>query len=394
MKNNLANRDIAIVAWAETRIERRSGKTAYELAGEIMDQICERTGVTPADIDGLATIHPHSEAANVFFAPFLGDALGLTLRWTQATGNGGASPAGNVARAAAAIQAGMCEMVLCCNADAANTRMRSDQRGYRTDFVEPVGLQGPPSYFGFIMRRYMARHTLKFEALGKLAVEQRKGALTNPNICDTFNKPITVEDYMNSRMVSYPLRLLDAVMRCDGANGVLVTTTERAKKMGIRKMVHPVGYSELINFDVRNQLPDVTETGFSVVGPDALQKAGLRHDDVRMAHLYDDFHIATLMQLEQIGFCERGGGSDFILATDISPTGKLPINTGGGQISSGQPGLCGGGVQLVEAVRQMFGEARGRQVPDPANALVTGIGVVNYVRNWSVSAALVLEKGA
>ena len=394
MRNYLADRDIAIIGFAETKIERRSGKTAYEIAGDVMDQICAQTGVTPADIDGLITVQTHSEACNPFYTPFLGDQLGISARWAQTTGNGGASPAGNVARAAAAIQAGMCEMVLCCNADAASTRQRSDQRSYRSDFVEPVGLQGPPSYFGFIMRRYMARHELKFEALGKLAVEQRKGALTNPNICETFNKPITVDDYLKSRMISYPLRLLDAVMRCDGGNGVLITTTERAKKMGLKKMVHPIAYSELSNFDPRNQTPDVTETGFSVVGPEALEKAGMRHGDIKMAHLYDDFHIATMMQLEQIGFCDRGGGSDFILETDISPTGTLPINTGGGQISSGQPGLCGGGVQLVEAVRQMFGEADGRQVPDPANALVTGIGAVNYIRNWTVSAALILENGS
>lgn len=393
MINPLLNREIAIIGYAETQIERRSGKTAYELAGEIMDQIAERTGVTPAEIDGLATVQTHSEACNPFWAPFLGDHLGLSLRWTQTTGNGGASPVGNVARAAAAILTGQCEMVLCCNTDAANTRQRSDQRSYRTDFVEPVGLQGPPSYFGFIMRRYMAEHDLRFEALGKLAVEQRKGALTNPNICKTFNKPITLDDYLNSRMVSEPLRLLDAVMRCDGANGLLITSTERARAMGVKKLVHPIAFSELTNFDVRNQTPDVTETGFSVVGPEVFGKAGLSRADIRMAHLYDDFHIATLMQLEQIGFCDRGKGSAFILDTDISPTGDLPLNTGGGQISSGQPGLAGGGVQLIEAVRQMFGEANGRQVPNPATALVSGIGVINYVRNWSASAALILEQG-
>ena len=394
MKNPLRDRAIAIIGYAETRIARRSGKTAYELAGEIMDQIAQRTGVVPADIDGLATVQTHSEAANPFWAPFLGDHLGLSLSWTQTSGNGGASPVGNVARAAAAIQAGLCEMVLCCNADAASTRQRSDQRSYRTDFVEPVGLQGPPSYFGFIMCRYMEKHDLNFEALGKLAVEQRKGALTNPNICETFNKPITLEDYLTSRMVAEPLRLLDAVMRCDGANGVLITTTERARKMGVGKMVHPIAFAELTNFDVHNQTSDVTETGFSVVGPSVFEKAGMNHGDIRMAHLYDDFHIATMMQLEQIGFCGRGRGSDFILGTDISPTGSLPLNTGGGQISSGQPGLAGGGVQLIEAVRQMFGEAEGRQVPDPSTALVSGIGCINYVRNWSVSAALILEQGA
>jgi len=394
VKNPLLDREIAIIGYAETKIARRSGKTAYELAGEIMDLIAERTGVIPAEIDGLATVQTHSEAANPFWAPFLGDHLGLQLSWTQTSGNGGASPAGNVARAAAAIQAGLCEMVLCCNTDAANTRQRSDQRSYRTDFVEPVGLQGPPSYFGFIMRRYMEKHELKFEALGKLAVEQRKGALTNPNICETFNKPITLDDYLTSRMVAAPLRLLDAVMRCDGANGVLITTTKRARAMGVEKLVHPIAFAELTNFDVQNQTPDVTETGFSVVGPAVFEKAGMTHSDIRMAHLYDDFHIATMMQLEQIGFCDRGGGSEFILGTDISPTGTLPINTGGGQISSGQPGLAGGGVQLIEAVRQMFGEAEGRQVPDPSTALVSGIGCINYVRNWSVSAGLILERGA
>jgi len=100
-----------------------------------------------------------------------------------------------------------------------------------------------------------------------------------------------------------------------------------------------------------------------------------------------------MLQLEQIGFCGRGEGSEFLLSTDLSPTGKLPINTGGGQISAGQPGLAGGQLNLVEAVRQLFGEADGRQVPDPETAMVTGIGVIPYVRNWGNSNVLILERG-
>lgn len=394
MNNNLAHRDIAIIGYGETSIERRSGKTAYELAAEVMDQIVGMTGVTAREIDGLATVATHSEACNPFWALFLGDHLGISSSWTQVTGNGGASPSGNVARAAAAIQAGYCEVVLCVNADAASTRQRSDQGGYRTEFLDPIGLQGPPGAFGFLMHRYMEKYALDFRALAKLAVTQRNGALTNGNACKAFSKPITEDDYLTARMVSEPLRLLDSVMRCDGGNGVLITTTERARAMGVEKMVHPIAFAELTNFDVANQTPEVTETGFSVVGPKLFDKAGMSPDQIRMLHLYDDFHIATLLQLEQIGFCRRGEGSRFILETDISPTGTLPINTGGGQISSGQPGLAGGGVQLVEAVRQLFGEADGRQVPDAGNALVTGIGGVNYVRNWSASVALILEAGA
>jgi acetyl-CoA acetyltransferase len=113
--------------------------------------------------------------------------------------------------------------------------------------------------------------------------------------------------------------------------------------------------------------------------------------DVGMFHPYDDFLIAVLLQLEQIGFCGRGEGGDFLLRTDISPGGALPINTGGGQISFGQPGLGGGGVNLTEALRQLFGEAGERQVPDARNALVTGIGVIPYLRNGGTSSCMILE---
>src|SRR5690606_8133230 len=106
---------------------------------------------------------------------------------------------------------------------------------------------------------------------------------------------------------------------------------------------------------------------------------------------YDDFTIAIQLQLEALGFCERGKGAEFILGTDLSYRGALPLNTGGGQISAGQPGLAGGGLNLAEAVRQLFGEAGERQVSDARNALVTGIGVIPYGRNWATSAAMILE---
>ena len=99
---------------------------------------------------------------------------------------------------------------------------------------------------------------------------------------------IFIDDYLNSRMVSTPLRLLDSVMPCDGANAIMITTTERAKAMGVTKMVHPVAYSEITNFDAANSLPDPWESGFSVVGPDVLDKAGMAPEDVDMFHPYDD----------------------------------------------------------------------------------------------------------
>ncbi len=393
MINNLKSKDIAIIGYAETKNYRRSGRSTYDFAAEALSYLFEYSGIGPEQVDGFSTMLPSSEAANNFWSNYLTDHLGLETRWCQTSDLGGASMTANVARAAAAIHEGYCEMVVNLAAAVPTTRRVDDQRSYRTDFRNTTGLQGPPGGFGLLMHRYMEQYDLKFEALGKLAVAQRNGAVLNENAVEGLRKPITVDDYLNARMVSTPLRLLDSVMPCDGANATLITTTERARKMGVKKMVHPIAYSEIVNFNLREQTPDITETGFSVSGPEALEKAGMTAGDIRMFHPYDDFLIAEMLQLEQIGFCGRGEGSDFLLSTDISPTGKLPINTGGGQISAGQPGLAGGQLNMVEALRQMFGEAGERQVPNATNAMVTGIGVIPYVRNWGSSTALILERG-
>ncbi len=391
MDNPLINKDIAIIGYAETKIMRRSGRSIYAMCAEAASMVLDRTGLGTADIDGMATNLPTGEAGNNFWSNYLGDHLGLATEWTQTTDLGGASMSANVARASSALQGGYCDMVLSVTAD--GTGRRDDQRSYRSEFRNPTGIQGPPGAFGLLMTRYMHQYDLKFEALGKLAVAQRNGAVVNDNAVEQLRKPITVDDYLTSRMISTPLRLLDSVMPCDGGSAIVITTTERAKKMGVKKMVHPVAYSEMVNFNIREQTPDITETGFSVAGPKALDRAGMSADDIDMFHPYDDFLIAEMLQLEQIGFCGRGEGSDFLLSTDISPTGKLPINTGGGQISAGQPGLAGGQLNLVEAVRQLFGEAGDRQVPNAATGMVTGIGVIPYVRNWGTSTVLILERG-
>ncbi|MBM3486330.1 MAG: thiolase family protein [Alphaproteobacteria bacterium] len=389
-ENYLGNRDIAIIGFAETKYDRKSEKTPYELAAEVLHQLLERTGVRIADVDGMASTVPTAEAGNTFWTNMLADTLGLELAWSQLTDIGGGSPTGNVARAAAAITTGMCEMVFCIGADSSAMRA-SRSTGYRAEFVDPVGLMGPPAAFGLLSAAYDQKYGLDLRALGKLAVAQRNGAVVNENACDSLRKPMTVDDYLGSRMVAEPIRLLDCVMRVDGANGLLVTSTERARKLGQKRLVHPIAYAEVTNFEPRDSLPDPTRSGFSRVGPAALAKAGLTPADIRMFHPYDDFLIAIMLQLEQIGFCKPGEGAAYIHRTDFSPAGALPLNTGGGQISCGQPGLAGGGVNLIEAVRQLMGEAGRRQVPKPSNALVTGIGVIPYLRNWGTSTALVLE---
>src|SRR5690606_10949433 len=137
---------------------------------------------------------------------------------------------------------------------------------------------------------------------------------------------------------------------------------KRAKEKGFSSFVVPLGYGERTNHRIAESVVDVTESGHLAAGAKAFGMAGLKPAEIASFHPYDDFIIANMIQMEMLGFCKRGQGPAFIKETDFTHTGDLPLNTGGGQISAGQPGLAGGGVNLVEAVRQLFGEGGPRQV--------------------------------
>lgn len=390
--NFLTDRGIAIVGYAETKLVRRSGRSALSLAGEAVAAVLAQTGLERDRIDGFATTLSMSEAGNPFYSNLLAEGLGLSVSWCQATDIGGASAGGNIIRAAMAIEAGLCEMVLCVASDAVSTQDKSVQGGHRTEYCDPAGYAGPLSAFALLSNLYDQRYGLPHEALAKLAVAQRNGALLNPNACEVLRKPLTERDYLESKVVSDPLRMLDCVMRCDGASAVLVTSTRLAKQLGL-KMAHPIAYAERINFDPQEKCGDMLRTGFSEVAPRAFRQARMTPRDVKMLHWYDDFLIALVLQLEQTGFCEPGQGGAFVMAHDFNVGGDLPLNTSGGQISAGQPGLAGGGVNLVECIRQLFGEAGPRQVKDHQNAMLTGIGVIQYARTWGTSSVMLLERG-
>jgi acetyl-CoA acetyltransferase len=387
----MKKRDIVIAGYSETKIDFKTGRSAYDLAGEALSQLLERTKISKDEIDGLSVTTALSEASNPFFAVYMTDALGVTPTWLNYGGIGGCSATGGVARAMSAIRDGMCETVVVISADAPSTDWRSNYGAYRAEFQDPPGVQGPPATFGLLMSRYVHQYGLDPEALGKIAITQRAHALHNDNAYPKLKKPLSMDDYMKSRMIADPLRILDSVMFCDGANAFLVTTEKNAERLGLDKVVYPVAYGEVTNFNGNNSTPDITESGFTKIGPAVLEKAGLRPKDIRMFQPYDDFTIAVMMKFEAFGFCEKGKGSEFTMRTDLSHTGELPLNTGGGQISAGQPGLASGGLNLAEAVRQMFKEGGSRQVADPRNALITGIGVIPYARNWGTSSAMILE---
>jgi acetyl-CoA acetyltransferase len=387
----MAMHDAAVIAYAETKIVENSDRDIWELQAEILGSLLENARYDKAEIDGLILSSSMTGAGNPFWSQTTADQLSLDLDFCQSIDIGGCSPVGAVARASLAIDAGLCTTVLCLYAD--TQASDSSPRRPRSQFEEwqqPYGYLGPPAAFGLLSTRYEHQFGLDPAALAKLAVAQRGHAVLNDLACEKLRKPITIDDYLNSRMIADPIRLLDSVMVCDGASGLLVTSKKNAEKRGLTKCVVPIGYGERTNYRAAENIVDVTETGHLPAGARAFAQAGLKPSDIASFHPYDDFIIAIMMQMEMLGFCKHGQGCDFIKAHDFTHRGDLPLNTGGGQISAGQVGLAGGGTNLVEAVRQLFGEGGNRQVKDTRNALVTGIGGIPYGRNWMSSAVMIL----
>ena len=387
----LADRGIAIVAVADTPHRRNGGRSALALAGDVLNEVLAQTGLSPDAIDGLCVGTPLSEAGNPFWPGIVADGLGLEVAFAQSNQLGGGSALANLSRAAMAIETGVCELVFCVVADAVSTVDRSLQSGYRVDYADPAGYGGPPAAFGLISAAYAERYGPADAALARIATVQRAAALANSITVDVLRKPLSEADYYASRMIADPVRLLDCVMRCDGANGLLVMRTERARALGMTVMAHPIAYREVTNIDALRRSPGILSSGFEKIAGPLFSAARLLPTDIDMLQLYDDFTIAVLMQIEHLGFAPLGGGVRAILDGDISASGTLPVNTGGGQLSCGQPGLASGGVNLTEALKQLLGKAHGRQVAGARHAIVTGIGGIEYARNWGTSSAMILE---
>ena len=383
--------DIAIVSYAETPIVERSERDVWALGADAMDEALARARMEKAEIDGLVLSSSATGAGNIFWSQTVADHLGLVVDFAQTVDIGGCSPIGAVARAAMAIQGGLCNVALCLFADTQVAENNMRMRAFADEWTLPCGYLGPVNAFGLLSRRYEHQFGLDYEALAKLAVTQRRHAIENPNAVAKLRAPITIEDYLTSRMISDPVRLLDCVMVCDGASAVIVARRSAAEKRGLTKIAVPTGYGERTNHRGNESIVDPTETGHAAAGARALSDAGLRARDVASFHPYDDFIIAIMLQMEMLGFCKHGQGCDYIREREFAFDGDLPLNTSGGQISAGQCGLAGGGTNLVEAVRQIFGEGGARQVKDTRNAVVTGIGGIPYGRNWNTSAVLALS---
>ncbi len=381
----MRRKKVCLVSYGSTEYSRKSEEPVLGHYANAIRQSLERVGLHKKDVRGFSI----TTQASPDFSPHVAEQLGLEVDWVLNGDYGGAGGVMSVRRAADAIECGHLEVAALVGGNSFDKSV-SNQRPLeyqRANYVDVYGYGGPNSLMALIQRLHMQQYGTTLEQIGKIAVAQRENALNNPQAL--FREPMSMQDYLNSRMISDPIRLFDCVMPCSGAECVILASEERAKRL-TDKLVYLVTDAEISHYQVANMQPDKTTFGMKVVGERIFSE--VKHDDIDFVEIYDDYPIAVMIQIEDLGFCKKGEGGRFVDAHDLTYKGDFPVNTGGGELSVGQAGLAGGFLHIVEALRQLRGEADGHQVKNAERALVTGIGWLNYGRNLGTTAGLVLER--
>jgi acetyl-CoA acetyltransferase len=367
----------AIAGMAELKPMRDpGGRAVTHLLLDVSRQAILDAGMELKEIDGLL-VAPPLGAAPLTYPSMMAEYLGLQPDYLDIVDTGGATGASQVWRAAAAIANGLCSTVLCVTADVQDPKLFY-QRGATVEglpgaeFDRPYGPMGANSGYALIAQRHMYEYGTTSEQLAKIAVDQRTNACANP-MAMFYGRPITIEDVLNSPLIVDPLHLLEIVMPCSGAAALVVTSADRAKD-GPHPAVTLLGAGERCSHSGIAYSPAMTTSPVKHSAPRAFAMAGMQPADMDLASVYDCYTITVLITLEDAGFCEKGKGGAFVEEHDLTFKGDFPVNTHGGQLSFGQPGLAGGMSHVTEAVRQVRGEAGDRQVKDCEFAFVNGNG--------------------
>jgi acetyl-CoA C-acetyltransferase len=359
--------------------------TALGLMSDAAAEAIADAGLETKDIDGFLCGMAFADAGMLYPAS-VAEVMGINPRMLNQVDIGGASPAGMVWRAAAAIHAGMCNAVLCVVGD---LNKFGDQKppviSVQREFEAPYGNIGANCGYAMIANRHMYEFGTTPQQMAKVAVDQRKSAVKNP--LATFNeRELTIEDVLNSRMIVDPLHLYEIVSPCSGGSAVVVASPEVA-----RRAKHPpawlLGAGEYSNHASITYAPSLTDSPVKIAAEAAFKMAGVAHQDIDLVCPYDCYTITVIVTLEDAGFCKKGQGGKFVWDHDLSYAGDFPCNTHGGQLSFGQPGLGGGMSHVTEAVRQLMGRGGERQVKNAQFAYVNGNGGI-----MSEQASLILER--
>ncbi|PXW32772.1 UNVERIFIED_CONTAM: acetyl-CoA acetyltransferase [Williamsia faeni] len=379
--------DAAIAGLGLTEQGRHLGISRRELRRQALDLALDDAGLERSDVDGYILIGASFEDLRY---------LGLSPAFAYSLMTGGASPTASVLVAAGAIATGQAKTVACVYGEAYSSEppklvphttggVERDIRAYSYGYPYLYGMVGPASTYALAARRHMELYGTTSEDLGRVAVVEREYASIRPGT-QGYGQPITLADHQESRMIVDPLRLLDCSRPTDGGAAIIVTSTDRAADL----TDHPV---RVLGGGTSHAIETWWDgTMFESMNVDraartALGQAQMNIGDIDVAQLYAPFTIAVLMQLEEYGFCKPGEGGAFVADGHTGPTGTIPTNTGGGQLSGF---YATGFTPLSEGILQMRGQAPSSQIADARTCLVSGSGGNGGIQgSWS-HATLVL----
>ncbi len=350
-------------------------KSSLQLHAEAAMNALADAGIDKSEVDGIAT----AGVSTLQIAEY----LGIMPKYTDGTAVGGSSFVIHVGHALEAIADGRASVVLITHGQAHlrgwnEGRNKAQPRGggapdaanLAGQYEAPYGVIGAPQSYSLACMRHMSQYGTTKEQLAEIAVQTRQWASMNPKAM--MRDPITVDDVLNSRLISYPFNLLDCCLVTDAGGATVVVSPERARSLE-KKPVWILGIGEAHDHGMISMMPDLTRTPAQYSGPAAMGMAGVSHDDIDLAMVYDSFTYTVLVTLESLGFCKPGEGGAFVSGGRLGPGGALPTNTNGGGLSYTHPGMYGMFL-LLEATRQLRGECGERQVPNCKVALVNGTG--------------------
>jgi len=393
------NGGAAIVGVAEMKPERKpSGVQLFSIErwAELARTALFDAGLKAKDIDGISVAGIRE--ASMFAPSTVAEYIGAEVNYAEFVDLGGATGAGMIWRAAAAIEAGMAEVVVCALPStpipqppnpapmtgrffgASSANFGSPQ----AEFDIPYGNLAQNCGYAMVANRYAAEFGYDEAVLAKIAVDQRTNACANPNAV-FFGQPITVEDVLNSPVIADPLHLLEIVMPVAGGSAVVVTSKEVAARCKNRP-VWITGAGERLASKTPTYMPDLVRTPIKHASDRAFDSAGITRADIDMVSIYDCYTITVLLSFEDAGFCGKGEGLDFVREHDLTYKGDFPSNTHGGQLSFGQAGLAGGMSHVTESANQIMGKAGPQQMEKCDNVFVSGNGGI-----LSEQVALILQ---
>lgn len=384
IRKRMSYEGIAVAVPVTVPYVRYSTHSAHWFIGQALQKLVQESGVGKDEIDGL-TVSSFSLTPDT--AVGVTQHMGLSPRWLDHIPTGGASGVMSLRRAARAVQSGDADIVACVSADTNHVESFRLTLGAFSNFARdasyPYGSGGPNSIFAMITANYMRTYGAKREDFGRIAVDQRTNALRNPNAL--FKKALTLDEYMAARPISDPIHLFDCVMPCAGAEAFLVMREDKARELGLD---HVLVRGAIERHNAFSDDPVMVRGGWRMDKDDLYAQAGAKPADVDFIQTYDDYPVITMIQFEDLGFCEKGEGPEFVRTHSTTFEGDFPNNTSGGQLSCGQAGAAGGFLGMTEAIRQLTGQAGERAVKDAKLGLVGGFGMVTYDRCLCTGAVL------